>query len=674
MEMDKKNGEWSTAKALEYYNIENWGSGYFGINEKGHMCVWPYGQPGPSIDMMDVVDEIHDKKLSLPCVVRFQDILRSRVQTLIKTFEKQIAEKNYAGKYFGVYPIKVNQMREVVEEILDAGADGHFGLEAGSKGELICVLAYNTDPEAITICNGYKDEEFMRLAMLGRKLGRKIIVVIEKLSELPLLIRIADEMQVEPLIGLRAKLSTQGAGKWVSSSGDFAKFGLTTPEIIQAVQILKEKGKDQGLKLFHFHAGSQLTDIRTIKEAVNEGSRIYSKLFKMGLPIEYFDVGGGLGVDYEGSNTTSHSSVNYTLEEYVADVVNTVRQICRQEKVPEPNLISESGRAITAHHSCIIMSVFGNIQIGMEEAELAKQTEDSKVVAEMKELVVKLNIKNLQSVFHDATAKKEEALSMFKLGILGLEDRAKVEALYWKLCRQIVHINSRRKRIPKDTAHLDGLLADQYLANFSLFQSAPDHWAFDQLFPIAPLQRLDEPPSREGTIVDITCDSDGKIDQFVDPAVRRNTLRLHELKEGDSYYVGLFLLGAYQDIMGDMHNLFGRVNEVHVFCDDEDPEDFYLEEVIPGDNIADILHRLQYYPAELLKSVKKAIDEKIKSGNIKPKEGMTLVDFYEQVMKSYTYLMTEEERNALHTNGAATSYSAVSALPLESSVPLTKTA
>lgn len=640
MENLKKNSDWSVQKALEYYNIDAWSSGYFTVNEKGNLCASPYGQPGPSIDFTDVIDEIHDKGLSLPCVVRFQDILRSRVVTLNKTFEKQIQELGYKGVYRGVYPIKVNQMREVVEEILDAGGPWHVGLEAGSKGELLCVLAYNTDPEALTICNGYKDEEFMKLALIGRKLGRKIIVVIEKISELPELLKMADEMQVEPMIGLRAKLSTKGAGKWVSSSGDFAKFGLTTPELIKATEMLKAQGKERFLKLFHFHSGSQLTDIQTVKEAVNEGARIYAKLVKMGFPIEYFDVGGGLGVDYEGSNTTSDSSMNYSIEEYAADVVYTVQQICRDEKVAEPNLVSESGRAITAHHSCIIMNVFGRIQLVTQGEELLTTSTnvDAEVVTKMREIVVGLNSKNIQETFHDATATKEAALSMFKLGILGLEDRAKVESLYWKVCSQIAELNSKRKRVSKETSQLDKLMADQYLANFSLFQSAPDHWAFDQLFPIVPLHRLNEAPTSHGSVVDITCDSDGKIDQFVDPISPRSTLALHELRPNEPYHIGMFLLGAYQDIMGDMHNLFGRVNEVHVFCDDEDPEDFYLEEVIPGDCIGDVLQRLQYYPGELAKTLKRSVDEKIKAGAIKPKEGTMLIDFYEQVMKSYTYL------------------------------------
>lgn len=636
----KKFSDWSIEKAREYFNVDNWGSGYFGVNDKGNLCAYPYGKSGPTIDFLDVIDEIKDKKLALPCIVRFQDILRSRVQTLIKTFQKNIAEMGYAGKYFGVYPIKVNQMREVVEEIIDAGAEYHFGMEAGSKGELIAVLAYNTDPLALTICNGYKDAEYMKLAMLGRKLDRKVIVVIEKLSELPELLKAAEEMQVEPLIGFRAKLSTPGAGKWISSSGDFAKFGLTIPEIVQAAQMLKDAGKENCLKLFHFHAGSQLTDIQNIKQAVNEGARIYSKLVKMGFNLEFFDVGGGLGVDYEGSNTTSHSSMNYSLDEYVADVIYTLQQICKDEKVPEPNIVSESGRAITAHHSCMVMNVFGDIQMGAHNKDILSQNSDADVVTKMREIVSGLNARNINETYHDATAKKDDAFSLFRLGLLSLEDRAKIEALYWQVCQQIAVMNQGKKRIPKDTLHLEKTLADQYLANFSLFQSAPDHWAFDQLFPIVPLHRLGEAPAHEATIVDITCDSDGKIDQFIDPQNPKSTLSLHDLKVGEPYYVGLFLLGAYQDIMGDMHNLFGRVNEVHVFCDDEDPEDFYLEEVIPGDNIGDVLQRLQYIPTELSKTVKKAIDEKIKSGTIKPKEGVTLTDFYEEIMKSYTYLRT----------------------------------
>jgi arginine decarboxylase len=634
--------DWSVEKAAQHYNIAGWGAGYFSVNEKGHLVVHPHGQPGPTIDIMDVVEDIQERKLGFPCVVRFQDVLRARVKAINEAFAKGIAEMNYAGKYFGVYPVKVNQMREVVEEILDAGAPYHYGLEAGSKGELLIVLGYNTDPEAITVCNGYKDEEFLRLALLGRKLGRKIIVVVEKLSELPHLIRLAEEMGVEPLIGLRSKLTTKGTGKWESSGGDFAKFGLTIPELIQAVRLLKAKGKEHCAKLLHFHVGSQLTDIRVVKDAINEGARVYAKLRKMGLPIEYFDVGGGLGVDYVGTHTNDQSSsVNYSLEEYVGDVVYNLQRVCANEGVPEPNIVSESGRAVTAHHSCVIMNVFGHIEIGAPDeiaAASVPQPNEPKVVREMRDIVAGLTARNKAEAYHDAVAKKDEALQMFKLGILGLEERAVVESLFWKLCRGLVALNRGKKRLPRDTRDLGDKIADQFMANFSLFQSAPDHWAFDQLFPIVPLHRMNEPPTRDCTIVDITCDSDGKIDRFIEGEGVDETLSLHALRPGEPYFLGLFLTGAYQDVMGDMHNLFGRVNEIHVFVDDEDPEDFYIEEVIPGDRIEQVLARMQYGPDDLARRMKYALDQKVKEGVIRPKEGVQLADFFEQVMRGYTYL------------------------------------
>ncbi len=651
------NPDWSIEKSLQLYNIGGWSAGYFNINAKGHIVAHPLGQPGPMIDLMDVVEDIRERKLGFPCVVRFQDVLRSRVKQLNDVFRAAIAQHSYKGGYFGVYPTKVNQMREVVEEILDAGAPYHFGLEAGSKGELLIVLALNTDPEALTICNGYKDEEYLRLALLGRKLGRKIIVVIEKLSELPHLLRLAEEMNVQPLIGLRSKLSTKGTGKWESSSGDFAKFGLTTPELIRAVEMLKAAGKLDAAKLFHFHVGSQLTDIRTVKDVVNEGARFYAKLRKMGLGLEYFDVGGGLGVDYVGARSTAYvSSLNYTMDEYAADVVYTVQQICTNEGVPEPHLVSESGRALTAHHSCLVMNVFGHIEFGEngavheEPSPASGVTEatnspvpeaapaEAPIVREMREIVANLSPKNSGEAYNDAVAKKEQALTMFKLGILGLEERAAVEGLFWRLCRRCVDLNKKRKRVPGPTRGLDDKLADQYMANFSLFQSAPDHWAINQLFPIAPLHRHNEMPTRDSTIVDITCDSDGKIDTFIENETVDETIALHPLVPGEPYYLGMFLTGAYQDIMGDMHNLFGRVHEVHVFVDDDDPEDYYIEEVIPGDTMERVLQRVQYEPSDLERRIKNALDAKVREGQVKPKESVQLTDFYEQAMRGYTYL------------------------------------
>src|SRR5438094_5882013 len=533
------NPDWSIERSLQLYNIPGWGAGYFSINPKGHLAVHPFGQPGPAIDLMDVVDDIRELKLGFPCVVRFQDLLRSRVKPLHATFRTAIGQHGYEGRDYGVYPAKVNQMREVVEEILDAGAPYHFGLEAGSKGELLIVLALNTDPEALTICNGYKDEEYLRVALLGRKLGRKIIVVIEKLSELPELHRLSEEMNVQPLIGLRSKLSTKGTGKWESSSGDFAKFGLTTPELIQAVRMLKDRGMEGAAKLFHFHVGSQLTDIRTVKDVVNEGARIYAKLRKMGVVLEYFDVGGGLGVDYVGARSTSYvSSLNYSVEEYAADVVYTVQQICTNEGVSEPHIVSESGRALTAHHSCILMNVFGHIEFGENGAEVSDgvaspvpDAPDTPIVREMREIVAGLTPKNSGETYNDAVAKEEQALTMFKLGILGLEERAIVEGLFWRLCRKLVGINKRRKRVPGQTRGLEDRLADQYMGNFSVVQGARGPWAIDQLFPIVPLHRLNEPPTRDSTIVDITCDSDGKIDTFIENETVDETIALQPLPE-----------------------------------------------------------------------------------------------------------------------------------------------
>jgi arginine decarboxylase len=634
--------DWSIERATQYYNIAGWGAGYFSVNEKGHVVVHPHGQPGPVIDLMDVVEDIRERGIGFPCVVRFQDVLRARVKQINESFARSVAEQGYGGRYFGVYPTKVNQMREVVDEIVDAGAPYHYGLEAGSKGELLIVLAMNTDPEALTICNGYKDEDYLRLALLGRKLGRKVIVVIEKLSELPALLRVAEEMQVEPMVGLRSKLTTRGTGKWEGSSGDFAKFGLTIPELIHAVRILKDAGKEHCAKLLHFHVGSQLTEIRVVKDAVNEGARVYAKLRKMGLPIEYFDVGGGLGVDYVGTRMSGHSSsINYSMDEYVDDVVYSLQRICGNEGVPEPHLVSESGRAIAAHHSCVIMNVFGHIEIGSAE-EIASasvaQPDEAKIVREMREIVASMTVRNRAEVYHDASAKKEEALQMFKLGLIGLEERAVVESLFWKLARGIAEMNRGKKRLPRETKDLGDKIADQYLANFSLFQSAPDHWAFDQLFPIVPLHRMGEAPTRDCTIVDVTCDSDGKIDRFIEGDGVDETLSLHALRPGEPYYLGMFLTGAYQDILADMHNLFGRVNELHVFADDEDPEDFYIEEYIPGETIAKVLSRVQYEPSDLFRRVKNELDQRIKDGTIRPKDGVSLADFYESVMKGYTYL------------------------------------
>ena len=629
---------WSVSDSLKLYNIENWGDQYFSINPSGNMTVHPRRGEGPGVDIKSVIDEVRAQNVGLPVLIRFQDIIRHRVVTLNEAFRRSIAEFGYKGKYQGVYPIKVNQMREVVEEIVDAGRPYDFGLEAGSKGELAVVVAMNTPPQALVICNGYKDYAFIKTALMGLKLGKKVIIVVEKLSELYQVISVAKELGVTPLIGIRSKLYSKGSGKWESSGGEFAKFGLTTPELLHAVNVLRQEGLQDSFKLLHFHIGSQVTNIKSIKDAVKEGTRIYAKLQKMGLNLEYLDVGGGLGVDYDGSRTSFDSSTNYSLAEYVSDVVYSIQEICQAEEVSEPNIVSESGRALVAHHSVLVVNVFGNIEVGATPIAMQETPDEEEVVKEMRYLSKHLSSKNLLEHFHDAVQRKDEALSMFKLGFLSLEDKAKVEFLFWQICK-VIHKNAvGLKYVPDEVEALNKQLADQYLCNFSLFQSIPDHWAIQHLFPIAPIHRHDEHPSREATLVDITCDSDGKVNKFIDLRDIKDTLPLHEFKSQEPYYLGFFLMGAYQDIMGDLHNLFGRVNEVHVFLDETEPGGYYIEEVIKGNTIAGVLSWIQYSSTDLEKRVKEQIDSRVREGQIKPREGVDLQNFYEEVLYGYTYV------------------------------------
>jgi arginine decarboxylase len=631
--------EWTTDDADEIYQISRWGEGYFTVGEKGDLCINPTRKEnGPLINIMEVVEEMKDKKIPFPTVIRFHDILRAQVTNLNKTFREMIEEARFTGTYFGVYPIKVNQMREVVEEIVDAGAPYNYGLEAGSKPELIAALAMNTNQNSLTVVNGYKDKDLLRLALLGIQLGRKVIVVIEKYTELTDLMALAQETGVEPLIGLRAKIATKSSGKWASSGGDYAKFGLTITEILQAVKYLKSINKTHCLKLFHFHIGSQIPDIKTIKDSISEGARIYAKLYKEGAKLEFFDVGGGVGVNYDGTRSNSPSSTNYTTKDYVADVVYILKQVCDLEDVPHPNIVSESGRAITAHHSCVVTNVFGALEIGNETYNVDKVVSENILVSNMRELQTELTEKNYQDVFNDATKLKEESVSAFKFGILSLDERAKLETMYWKICKGIVGHASKDEYAPDEILLLKNQMASQYLCNFSIFQSAPDTWAIGQILPIVPLHKLNEKPTELCTLVDITCDSDGKIDTFLSADGPTNTMPLHKLNNKDDYYIGLFMTGAYQDIMGDNHNCFGRLNEVHVFCDDDDPTDFYIEEVIYGNKASHVLASLQYNPETLAQTMKANVDLQVKRGKIRPREGVDLTDFYEACLKSYTYL------------------------------------
>lgn len=631
--------EWTAESAEELYRITRWGEGYFGV-EDGLLQVRPLiGSPDCKFALQEVVDEIAEQGIQFPVVLRFHDILRTRVREINEAFATAIQDAEYEGVYRGVFPIKVNQMREVVDEIVDAGKPYHYGLEAGSKPELLSVLTYDTGPEALTVCNGYKDEEFLRLALLGARLKRKVVVVIEKFSEIAPLLRLAAEMDSRPTIGLRIKMRVKTEGKWAESSGDHAKFGLTMSELLNAIAYIESQGYGDCIELLHFHVGSQLSDIRYVQDAVQEAARIYARLYKRGVPLRYLDIGGGLAVDYDGSRSSGHSSMNYTLSDYAFGVVYAVRQVCEMENVPHPNLVSESGRAVAAHHSCLIIRVLGEITSDANPIDTAPGEDEHILVGNMRELWDELHEeKNFQDVYNQATRILDDVLNGFRFGVIRLEELAKTETLYWRLMRAVAAMIRDEEFVPDDLRGLDALLASQYLCNFSLFQSAIDSWAIEQVLPVVPLSRLDEVPDRNCTLADITCDSDGKVDHFIGEFGTQTTVPLHSLKNGESYYVGLFMTGAYQDVMGDMHNLFGRVNEAHVFCDDDDPTDFYIEEVVPGATAGEVLTIMQYNTGTMSERVKRRIDEEVRAGSIKSREGVKLTDFYEACLKGYTYL------------------------------------
>lgn len=638
--MTEKMNNWSIEDAINTYQISRWSEGYFSVNKDGELIVLPTKDAsGPQIRVAQILEEMKKDGIALPCVIRFHDILRSQIINLNESFKYFIQEANFKGNYFGVFPIKVNQLREVIDEVVDIGQSYNYGLEAGSKAELLTVLAYNQNPSALTILNGYKDQEYMQLACLGTQIGHNVVVVIEKFSELPLILKVMDQMGVAPTLGIRAKLSSKGSGKWSDSTGENAKFGLSIPEILDVLELLKKENKLHLLELFHFHSGSQIPDIRTIKESLSEAARIYTDLIKLEAPIKYFDVGGGVGLNYDGSRSNSQSSTNYTLNDYIADVVYILRDICDDAGVEHPNIVSETGRAVAAYHSCVVTNVFGKIKLTNDKSiDLDFDEGDHLIVRNMKQLLLDLNQDNYQDIYNDACILKEEGINAFKLGVINLVERASVENMFWNISHKIMKMTENKKYIPNEIRKLKYDLSDKYLCNFSLFQSAPDSWAIEQILPIVPIKRLNERPTQEATIADITCDSDGKITKFLGPEGQRPTITLHELSPSDDYPLGLFLTGAYQDIMGDMHNLFGRLNEVHVFCDDDDPTDFYIEEVIHGQSVAEVLDIMQYSPNDMCKMIKSRVDKLVKQGKMKPRTGVRLTDFYEASIHGYTYL------------------------------------
>lgn len=634
-----ENDVWTNQEAKNLYMIDRWGRGYFDVSAEGKITVAPLQERGRKIALLDVVEQAREQGMRTPLLIRFQDLLHHRVRTLNDAFYRAIADLKFRGTYRGVFPIKVNQLKEVVEEILEAGRLYHYGLEVGSKPELFAGLSVHTDNESLIVCNGYKDEAFIRTAMLGRKLGKKVLLVAEKLSEVRMIVRVAKEMNVEPMLGLRVRLMTQGAGKWADSGGEHAKFGLTTAEILAACSILAEAGMSNAFKLLHFHIGSQVPDILVIKRAVREAARHYAKLRKMGHKIEYIDVGGGLAIDYDGSRSTFHSSMNYSVEEYARDIVFNIADVCDDEKVPHPNIVSESGRAIVAHHSVLVVQAFGSIE-KTPEAPIDIKTEEHKLIANLLDTRDTLTQANLVEAWHDILQAKEESEKMFELGFLNLDVKARVEALFWEIAEQIQKLAMALEpdERPEDVVKLQNNLADQYICNFSVFQSLLDHWALGALFPVVPIHRLDEQPSADCTLVDITCDSEGKVSKFIDLSDVKDTLPLHALRGEEPYFLGIFLTGAYQDIMGDIHNLFGRVNEVHVFLDDDEECGYYVEETIAGNQIREVLAMTQYDTPGLIAKLKAQVDGAIKQDLLKPTEGMRLLADYERGLKDQTYL------------------------------------
>lgn len=634
--------DFGISDAAAIYNVDRWGGGYFAINKRGHLCVRPQGKAKEQIDLMELVEEAKSQKLAFPMVIRFQDLLRDRVRTINEAFADAIKELGYQNVYRGVFPIKVNQLCEVVEEIVDAGRPYHFGIEAGSKPELMAALAMHDDNESLIICNGYKDSDVIRLALLGRKLGKSVVLVAEKLEELHHILKVSAEMKAVPMIGLRVRLLSKGAGKWATSGGENAKFGLSTAELVEASDVLQAAGLADALRLVHFHVGSQVPDIRTIKRATREAARFYTKLSKMGHALGYLDVGGGLGIDYDGSRTTFDSSTNYTLNEYARDIVWSIQEVCDAEEVAHPIIVSESGRAIVAHHSALIVETFGSIEKDRGGDPVVADESDPKPVQDIIEIRDNLGKKNRLENLHDAQELRDQAQAMFDLGLLDLRAKAKVDRVYWAIAGEIVEMFRGMRYVPEEVKEMEVALGDQYLCNFSVFQSLLDHWALGQLFPVMPLHRLNEQPDRNGTLVDITCDSDGKVAKFIDLHDVKETLPLHRHEPGRPYYIGFFLVGAYQDIMGDLHNLFGRVNEMHVFLDEDEDSGFYVEEVLPGSTVGQVLSLTQWDTKELARRMKAQTDAAIKSDRLKPKEAMRLLDGYEKALASYTYLNLED--------------------------------
>ena len=627
--------KWRIEDSAELYNINGWGLKYFSINDKGHVAVTPR-EGSASVDLKELMDELQVRDVTSPVLLRFPDILDNRIEKISKCFQQAADEYGYTAKNFIIYPIKVNQMRQVVEEIVSHGKKFNIGLEAGSKPELHAVLAINTDENSLIICNGYKDENYVELALLAQKMGRRIFLVVEKLNELRLIADISKRLKIRPNIGIRIKLASSGSGKWEESGGDGSKFGLNSSELLEALDFLEKAKMTDCLKLIHFHIGSQITKIRRIKNALKEASQFYVQLQNMGFHVEFVDIGGGLGVDYDGTrSSSSESSMNYSIQEFVNDSVSALVDACAKNNLPQPNIITESGRSLTAHHSVLVFEVLEttSLPIWDEKEELGENPHE--LVDELYKIWDNMNQPRLLESWHDALQIREEALDLFGLGLLDLRTRAQIEQLFWSVAREVNEIASDMKHAPEELRKISKLLPDKYFCNFSLFQSLPDSWSIDQLFPIMPISRLDERPDRTATIQDITCDSDGKINNFISSHGANSHLAVHALNNKEPYYIGVFLVGAYQEILGDMHNLFGDTNAVHVSVYKDRYE---IDQVIDGETVAEVLDYVQFSPKKLVRSVETWVTSSMKAGIITPEEGREFLSNYRSGLYGYTYL------------------------------------
>lgn len=630
--------KWAVQDAKEHYNINGWGLGYFDVNQKGNIVVRPNQNSKDMIDLKLLVEDIQAKGYALPALIRFSDILKSSIARLAKAFENAIKEYKYKGEYHGVYPIKVNQQRQVVEEIVKFGRSYNIGLEAGSKPELHAILGIMDNPEALLICNGYKDETFIRLALLSQQLGKKVFVVVERLDELDLIKQVAEELDIRPNIGLRIKLASAGSGRWASSAGEYSKFGLNSMELMEALNFAKEHKLLDCIRLIHFHLGSQITNIRHVKDSLKEVGRFYSELRRMDCDVQYIDVGGGLGVDYDGSRSTFASSTNYTVQEYANDVVYHLMELCEEENLPHPNIISESGRAMTAYHSILVVNVI-DVTSFPEWSDTTNLPEDAPdIVTEIRDVLETTSNKNLIESWHDAVHLKDEIQKQFMMGMLSLEYRALAERIFWGISRKIEDLASRLKYTPDEVKSLKKNLADKYFCNFSIFQSVPDSWAIDHVFPVVPLQRLNEEPNRLATLEDITCDSDGRLDNFI--GTNRGTesvLRVHQLAPKESYQLGIFLIGAYQEILGDLHNLFGDTNTFHVSLREDGTLKY--EQIIEGENVTDVLDYVQFRADELVGRVAGFLISCVQQGTTTQEEADKFLALYKEGLNGYTYLL-----------------------------------